>query len=104
MVFHNQAESIADNLKRFEDTLSNCTFKDNCVHTGPIIRLEGPYKNLTIDERRKILYCVRSFILACKLKQHTFVAEKYISETKIELSTLLAREVSEFIRDNLEWP
>lgn len=104
MVFHNQSESIADNLKRFEDALSNCAFKDNCVHTGPIIRREEPYKNLTIDERRKILYCVRSFMLACKLKQHTFVAEKYISETKIELSTLLAREVSEFIRDNLEWP
>ena len=43
-------------------------------------------------------------MLACKLKQHTFVAEKYISGTKMELSTLLAREFSEFIRDNLEWP
>ncbi len=102
MVFHNKSESIANNLKRFEDTLSNCTFKDNCVHAGPIIRRDEPYKNLTIDECRKILYCVRSFMLACKLKQHTFVAEKYISGTKIELSTLLAREVSEFIRDNLE--
>lgn len=82
MVFHNQSESIADNLKRFEDALSNCTFKDNCVYTGPIIRCEEPYKNLTIDERRKILYCVRSFMLAYKLKQHTFVIEKYISGTK----------------------
>ena len=53
MVFHNQSESIADNLKRFEDILSNCTFKDNCVHTGPIIRREEAYKNLTIDECRK---------------------------------------------------
>ncbi|CDB34514.1 putative uncharacterized protein [Phascolarctobacterium sp. CAG:266] len=83
MVFHNQSESIADNLKRFENALSNCAFKDNCVHTGPIIRREEPYKNLTIDERRKILYCLRSFMLACKLKQHTFVAEKYISGTKM---------------------
>lgn len=103
MVFHNQSESIADNLKRFEDILSNCTFKGNCVHAGHIIRREEPYKNLTIDERRKILYCVRSFMLACKLKQHTFVIKKYIFGTKIELSTLLAREFSAFIRDNLEW-
>lgn len=70
MVFHNQSESIADNLKKFEDALSNCAFKDNCVYTGPIIRHEEPYKNLMIDERRKILYCLRSFMLACKLKQY----------------------------------
>lgn len=42
-------------------------------------------------------------MLACKLKQHTFVIEKYIFGTKMELFTLLAREFSKFIRDNIEW-
>ena len=42
-------------------------------------------------------------MLTCKLKQYTFVIEKYIFGTKMELFTLLAREFSKFIRDNLEW-
>ena len=41
------------NLKSYylvtDDALFNCTFKDNCFHTGPIIRHEEAYKNLMID-------------------------------------------------------
>lgn len=103
MVFHDQADEIKENINKFENALQNCVFNDDCVHTGPIIRREEPYKNLTIDERRKILYCLRSFMLSCKIKQHTFVAEKHAAGTKMELSTLLAKTFSAFVRNNLEW-
>ena len=103
MVFHDQQHNINDNIVLFEQSLQNCAYVDKSVHTGPIIRREVPYHNLSIDDRRKILFKLRSFMLSCDISQHTFVADKRIARTKMALSKELSKSFSAFIRENYEW-
>lgn len=103
MIFHDQSECINEAVEKFENALRNCVFHDQCVHTGPIIRREVPYDHLSIDERRKILFTLRSFMLACNIKQHTFIAERRITINKMDLSAALSKAFSSFIRDHLEY-
>lgn len=103
MVFHSQNDSLHKEIEKLNESLQTCEYVDKCIHTAPIIRRENPYHNLTIDERRKILYKLRSFIIACKISQHTFIAQKKNIKTKMELSSVLTKYMKEFIQNKLEY-
>ena len=62
MVFHNQDADISKPMTKLEQDLSRRGFPNHCVHTGPIIRRENEYEFLSIEERRRILNCMVTFI------------------------------------------
>ncbi len=61
LVFHNQSDELSDDLKKLDDSMSYADTEYSYIHTGPIIRREAPYLNMTIDERRQLLFKMRSF-------------------------------------------
>ena len=56
LIFHDQSDDITENIARLKQWLSDAGINDEYIHTHPIIRKEDPYHNLSIDERRKILF------------------------------------------------
>ena len=103
MLFHEQDNDINLEIEKLDKSLENCVFHDKEIHTGPIIRRESPYQDLTIDERRQILFKMRNFLNSCHLSQHTFMVNKRESGDKYNLSAKLIRQMSIFIKGHLEW-
>ncbi len=102
-VFHNQADDINKNIKRLEQQLKACGFEDEYIHTHPIIRKESPYNNLSIDERRKIINKMLRFTMSCDISYFNIVVNKTEAKNKFKLSAKIAKELSEFIRNNLDY-
>lgn len=102
-VFHNQSNDISSNIERFENQLKDCGFSDEYVHTHPLIRKEYPYHNLSIDDRRKILNKMLRFTMSCNISYHNIVVNKKEANDKMKLSAKIAKELSQFIRDNLSY-
>ena len=102
-VFHNQTDDISRQINRLEQQLKECGIEDEYIHTHPIIRKEYPYHNLTIDERRKILNKMLRFTMSCDISYFNIVVNKTEANNKFKLSAKIAKELSAFIRNNLEF-
>lgn len=62
MIFHNQEEDIQHPIDKLNQELSYLDLTDCCIHTGPIIRKEEIYANMSISERRRIFNKMMGFI------------------------------------------
>ena len=103
MVFHDQSNDISIPLERLSSALSERGLKSNhCIHTGPIIRRENEYVFLSIDERRRILNIMVTFIKHCNTRYHCFHIEKKHIEDSVQASAKLSALISRFIKENYE--
>lgn len=100
MVFHNQDVDISGPLAKLEQDLSNRGFPGHCVHTGPIIRRENEYEFLTIEERRRILNSMVTFIRHMDVRYHCVHIEKKHIDDSVQAVAKLSRQISQFIKDH----
>ncbi len=56
MVFHDQDSDISRKIVHLEQSLSLSEIGVEYIHTGPIIRRESIFKELSLDERRQLIY------------------------------------------------
>ncbi len=54
IAFHNQKVNIQNEISKLNKELYYLNVDSFCIHTGPIIRKEEIYANLSVDERRRI--------------------------------------------------
>lgn len=102
MVFHDQAIDITDPISKLEKDLTNRGLPNHCVHTGPIIRRENEYEFMSIEERRRILNSMVTFIKHCGLKYRCVHIEKKHIEDSVAATARLSLLISRFIKDHLE--
>ncbi|MBP3205148.1 MAG: DUF3800 domain-containing protein [Lachnospiraceae bacterium] len=55
MVLHDQEKDISKNINSLEKQVGNWGYPQHTIHTGPLIRREGVYKN-DLRENRKALF------------------------------------------------
>ena len=67
LVFHDQSNSISENVKWLEESVRLSGFNLEYIHTGPLIRREDIFYSFTIDKRRKLLYKLLNFINNCPI-------------------------------------
>ena len=100
LVFHNQTDSIEDQISHLEHSLSDVGFDaKHCFHAGPIIRREEDYQYLSITERRKCLNRIMTFAKNCEISYITFSAEKKHMFDSLGLTVALSKQLSAFIRE-----
>ena len=97
LVFHNQKNEIDSNVKKLETSIKSAGFDFEYIHTGPVIRREDVFTNLSIDERRKLLFKMLNFIMGSPISYETVVVDRKESPDKISLSGKLGREISKII-------
>ena len=102
-VFHNQSNNIDENIQNLKKQLKDCGFEDEYIHTHPLIRREYPYCNLKIDERRKILNKMLRFTMSCDITYFNLVIDKKQAKSKMQLSAKIAKMLSRFISENLNY-
>ena len=78
MVMHNQSIDISQDLKKLDTGLSQMGYVNHCVHAGPVIRQEKEYRFVEIEERRKILRQLMTFLRKLDIKCHSVYIEKSI--------------------------
>ena len=104
LVFHNQTDSIEDQISHLEHSLSDVGFDaKHCFHAGPIIRREEDYQYLSITERRKCLNRIMTFAKNCEISYITFSAEKKHMSDSLGLTVALSKQLSTFIREEYDF-
>lgn len=102
MVFHDQDEDIKPAVEKLNRELSYLDFDDLCIHTGPIIRKEEIYVNMSIEERRRILNKMVAFFRQVNIRYKCFYIEKKHMEDVVMETGRLSKLISGFIRDHYE--
>lgn len=97
LLFHDQKNEIASNVKKLEDSTKNSGFDFEYIHTGPVIRREDVFEGLSIDERRKLLFKMLNFIVSSPITYEMAVVNRKEAPDKISLSGKLGREISNVI-------
>ena len=104
MIFHDQNKDIQQNINHLNESLENIGLgKDFAIHTEPIIRSEEIYENMSPNERRAILSKLFYFVMKSDISYKTFIFEKRQFDDLLKLEGRMAKEMSLFIRENIEY-
>ena len=104
MVFHNQSNDISPNISILNNALKQIGYGgEQAVHTEPLIRRDPPYQYFQPNERRAIFSKLYYFTLNCDIKYKSFVFRKAEYENSFKLEARMARDLSRFIKENLEY-
>ena len=102
-VFHDQKDDISDEMKFFENKITNLGFNIKSLHAGPIIRREEEYKNVDRFDRKKIFMTMMAFFRRSPLLCKSIYIEKKQTEDDIEIVDRLSTELKRFLQDHLEF-
>ncbi len=92
-VFHDQDDDISVQIKKLDESLNYLDMTVEYIHTGPIIRKEGVFKDYTIDERRSLIYRIFNFVLKCPIQYYTLVINRKEASDRVQLSGNIARAI-----------
>ena len=75
MVFHDQSEEIGSSISKLNQELAYLGLSNLCIHTGPIIRKEELYADMSIEDRRRIFNKMVAFIRQLNIRYKCFYVE-----------------------------
>lgn len=76
-VLHDQAKNISTPVEHLRRKVVDCGLPANhAIHTGPLIRREGEYKNLELSNRRRLFRYLFDFARLADIHYKTFAFEK----------------------------
>lgn len=103
LVFHDQARDIHQPIATLENVLSNSGLGQSYIHTGPLIRREPPYHNMTVDERRQLIYKMRTFFLHAPILHTTIKINRKEASDKFALTSQLSKQLKTYISKHFEY-
>lgn len=102
MILHDQSSDISNDIAKLSSEFINLGYtNDFVVHTGPLIRKEEIYCNMTPNDRRAIFSKLFFFTLRADIQYKSFVFDKRQYKDTMKMEATMARELSLFIRINL---
>jgi hypothetical protein len=99
-VFHNQANSIQDDISHLECRLNFYGYNNHVLHTGPLIRNEEIYRTITLENRKAIFNSFMTFAIKCNFRYKSFIVEKKPNDNQFKLISALSRLIREFIENH----
>ena len=104
MLFHDQDKDIKPLVQKLDSEIQSLGYeKDFVIHTAPLIRKEEMFNKVMPNERRALFTKLFYFVLKSDIKFKTFVFEKKQFDNTLKLEGRIAKEMSLFIRSNLEF-
>lgn len=104
MVLHDQSFDISSEIQKLDSSLEHLGYANGqAIHTEPLIRRESPYQAYSPNERRAIFAKLYYFTLNCKIQYKSFIFRKTEYKDIFKLEAKMARELSQFIRENLSY-
>ncbi len=103
LVFHNQSEDIYKPISVLENSLAYCDLEQSYIHTGPLIRREPPYNNMTIDERRQLVYKMLSFFNHAPILHTTIKINRREADDRFALTSQLSKSLKAYFNKHFEY-
>lgn len=103
MVFHNQENSISEDVALLEEKLRYLDCENHCIHAGPIIRGEDEYREYEPELRRKLLKHLMTFIRHTDLYIDSVYFEKKHVEDEVIAAGKLAKLLSQYIKEKYDY-
>jgi len=103
MLFHDDQNDINHAAKLLDNQIINLGYDIHAIHTGPIIRREDRYKNLSIDERKKLLNALIHFNRRIDIMYNVLYIEKKECADIIEVITKLSKKIHLFVKKHEEF-
>ena len=103
MVFHDQANDIGEDLNKLNERLFNIGYAGHSLHTGPLLRSEEVYKDISLQDRKKILMSFLTFARKLKINYHTFIVPKSTDCDKFKLIQVLSKKINDFLLSRHEF-
>ena len=101
MVFHDQADDIASEVKELESTFVQMGFQpDHTVHAGPLIRREDEYANMQREQRIRIFRRMMIFIQKAKFRYRCFKLFKPYNSKSDAIHDVLLQDIVSFLIEN----
>ena len=101
LVFHNQADSIAEKISAYEQSLLAANLPNIPFHSEPLLNGHGPYEHLPLESRKKLLYAFNILTQRLPIAYRTFVYRRREYDNPLALSAKMKRDVSNLMFDNL---
>lgn len=98
LVLHDQLDDIHGEVAELESQLGYLGYPDTCVHTGPLFRREENFRELDIEQRRKILGRMLAFTRKLPIKFTSLVVDKKRFETPNAIADELLRQLEDVLR------
>ena len=76
---------------------------DGMIHLAYLIAKRGDYSHFDFERRKSIFWAIFYFSSRVKVKIRTVIVDKKYINKKTQLNVALAREISKFINDNLDY-
>lgn len=102
-ILHNQEVDIGEDVAKLEKEMTYLGWSNHCVHVGPAIRGEYEYANIEPINRQKIVKRIATFTRKLNIKVKSFYVEKKHVEDSVEMTGKLSKQISIFIKDNMEY-
>lgn len=99
MVFHDQTKDISDAVSKLDNSLRSSGLGIEYIHTGPIIRREGVFEEMSIDERRKLIFKMLNFYNSVDIRHCTVAVNRKEAQDKVALSGRLAKAIKRVLDD-----
>jgi len=101
LVFHDQSVSIADNIRHLDLRIRNYGMPDYTIHTGPLIRREDEFFNLSLLDRKRIFNAIYNFARTSGISYHSIIVEKRHCLADLDLVIKLTKQLSAFLNRHL---
>ena len=85
LVIHDQSESIADKIARYEQSLLDSDLPNIPFHSEPLLNGHGPYEGIGLQARKKMLY---SFNVLTQRLPISYSCLLYTSDAADELASV----------------
>ena len=103
LLFHEHNHDISDAGLLLDNQLKNLGHQPHPIHTGPLIRREGIYLNLTIDERKRILNALIHFCRRVNVQYAVLRIEKKYCANAADLSVKILRQITTFLENHRDY-
>ena len=103
LVFHDQEDDINKLVKNLDEKIHRIDPNVVSIHTGPAIRQKDEYSDLSLNDRRDLLYAFHHFIRKLPIKYHTISIKKKECRHHDDLVAKLSKELNNFALSNMDF-
>lgn len=98
VISHEQANSIQSEIEGLEQYLAMLGYPHHAIHTAPLIRREGDYQFVDMEQRRKLFNLIFRFARKCPIRFFTAQVKK----SECVDSDILEAKITKEIKMQLE--
>ena len=101
LVAHDQSDGITKCIGNYEQSLLLSDLPNIPFHSEPLLNGHGPYANLSMQQRKKILIAFNVLVQRLPIRYHTLAYKRKEFLQPDELAERMERDITHFLREHL---